>query len=174
VPTCTPPIVSFRISMFLTSDEWTNPWSSLHVRGTPPSFRGPHPRTTAYAACVSLNEVRAGVASGQAASTISVWRIRSPMTSMRLKSASVISTEIAVICSRDCKLLIVMTRSPFVGLRLVCDQAIRPAVWCCVKIWTVLQWHHSCSKKSARGGLGASWPPQQSHRWRRARSSRQS
>jgi len=78
---------------------------------------------------------------------------------MRLKSASVISTEIAVICSRDCKLLIVMTRLPFVGLRLVGDQAIRPAVWRCVKIWTVLPWHHSCSKKSARGGLGGSWPP---------------
>ena len=74
------------------------------------------------------------------------------MTSMRLKSASVISTEIAVICSRHCKLLIVMTRLPFVGLRLVGDQAIRPAVWRCVKIWTVLQWHHSCSKKSARRG----------------------
>jgi hypothetical protein len=52
---------------------------------------------------------------------------------------------------------------PFVGLRLVCDQAIRPAVWRCVKIWIVLQWHHSCSKKSARGELGASWPPQQFH-----------
>ena len=135
-----------------------NCYPILSVASSSPQFilRGEvHTRTTAYAAYVSLNEVRARVALGQSASTISVWRIRSPMTSMRLKSASVISTEIAVICSRDCKLLIVMTRSPFVGLRLVCDQAIRPAVWRCVKIWIVLQWHHSCSKKSARGGRRA-------------------
>src|SRR5215831_19918385 len=49
-----------------------------------------------------------------------------------------------------------MTRSPFVGLRLVGDQAIRPGGAALCKIWTVLQWHHSCSKKSARGGLGGS------------------
>jgi len=76
-----------------------------------------HTRTTAYAAYVSLNEVRARAVLGQATSTISVWRIRSPMTSMRLKSAPVISTEKPVICSLDSKLLIVMTRPQFVGMR---------------------------------------------------------
>jgi hypothetical protein len=45
---------------------------------------------------------------------ISVWRIRSLMISMRLKSASVISMALAVIWSRDSKPLIVMTRPQFV------------------------------------------------------------
>src|SRR5262245_3354180 len=66
-----------------------------------------------------------------------------------VRTSSVAKTSlIAAVCSVDVRLAMVMMSHPIVDCVGACDQAIRPAMWRCVKILRVLQWHHSSSKPS--------------------------